>query len=155
MDCCFSSLFFSFFPFHHLFFPKLVRPSMLSFWTFTPGSFHSVFLYVFSLHLFSFLGGIYKVLLEFFMNLNINWSKLSSLIKIREFWKNINNWNLCPSMVFGWWFCNKFAWVILFYIETKACIPHLLIWDERFMTLDKNHLRIFKCEQMSILVKAN
>jgi hypothetical protein len=28
----------------------------------------------------------------------------------------------------------------------KACIHHLLIFDEKFMTLDKNSLGIFKYE---------
>jgi hypothetical protein len=49
-------------------------------------------------------------------------------------------------------------------METKIYILHLLVLDERFMNLDKNPLRIFKCKniknlsgfaQMSILVKAD
>jgi hypothetical protein len=36
--------------------------------------------------------------------------------------------------------------MVFFCFEIKACIPHLLILDERFMTLDKNPLEIFKCE---------
>jgi hypothetical protein len=102
-------LFFFLFPFHYVFLPKLVRPSMLFSWTFTPESFHNVFLHIFSLILFLFSRGIYTISQGFLMDSNINWSKLSPLIKMREFWTNINNWNLCPSMVLGWWFCNKFA----------------------------------------------
>jgi hypothetical protein len=49
-------------------------------------------------------------------------------------------------------------------METKIYILHLLVLDERFMTLDKNPLGILKCKnikilsgfaQMGILVKAN
>ena len=36
--------------------------------------------------------------------------------------------------------------MVFFCFETKACIPHLLILDDKFITLDKNHLGIFKCE---------
>jgi hypothetical protein len=44
----------------------------------------------------------------------------------------------------------------------KGMLPHLLIFNERFMTFDKNPLEIFKCEhikklsdfaQMGILIK--
>jgi hypothetical protein len=54
--------------------------------------------------------------------------------------------------------------VVFFCLEKKACLPHLLILDERSMTLDKNPLGIFKCEhtkklcgdaQMGISVKAD
>jgi hypothetical protein len=54
-------------------------------------------------------------------------------------------------MVFSFW-------------KTKACVSHLLISDETFMTLDKNLMGFFKCEhtkrlcdfaQMSISVKAD
>jgi len=107
----FSFSFLSFFSFHYLFLPKLVRPSILGSWIFTPWSFNSVFLHVFPLFpLFSsFSKGIYRVLLKFLMDSNIDRSKLSPLIKMRGFWINVNSWNLCPSMVLGWWFCNKFA----------------------------------------------
>jgi len=49
-------------------------------------------------------------------------------------------------------------------LETKAYIPHHLIMDERFMTLDKNPLKNFKYEhtkklsgfvQIGILVKTD
>jgi len=103
-----SLLLFTSFPFT-IFFPKLVRPSMLGSWTFTPGSFHSVFLPCFSSlsFYFYFSGGIYRVLLGSLMDSNIDRSKLSSLIKKREFWTNVNNQNLCLSMVLGQWFCDK------------------------------------------------
>jgi hypothetical protein len=54
--------------------------------------------------------------------------------------------------------------VVFSFLETKTCISHLLILDERFMALDKNPLRVFKCEhtkrlggfaQIGILVKVN
>ena len=79
------------------------------------------------------------------MDLNIDWSKLKLVIKMIGFWTNINSWNICPSMVLEWWFCNKFAWVVFFCLDTKACIPHHLILDERFMIFDKYPLGIFKC----------
>jgi hypothetical protein len=49
-------------------------------------------------------------------------------------------------------------------LKTKACIPHVLILDEIFVTFDKNPLGIFKCEhtkklsgftQIDILVKGD
>jgi hypothetical protein len=43
--------------------------------------------------------------------------------------------------------------VVLFYSETKAYIPHLLICDERFMTLNKNHLRTLDKMLLSSLKK--
>jgi hypothetical protein len=46
-------------------------------------------------------------LLGCLMDSNIDRSKLSSLIKMREFWTNVNNQNLCLSMVLGQWFSNK------------------------------------------------
>ena len=104
MNYSFPSLLFTSFPFT-IFFPKLGRPLILGSWTFTPKSFQSVFLPCFSSLFFS--GGIYRVLLGSLMNSNIDWLKLSFLIKIREFWTNVNSQNLCLSMVLGWWFCNK------------------------------------------------
>jgi hypothetical protein len=59
------------------------------------------------------------------------------------------------------WFLGM---VVFFFLETKACVSHLLILDERFMALDKNSLGFFKCEhtkklggftQIDILVKAD
>jgi len=102
------SLLFTSFPFI-IFFPKLVRPFMLGYWTFTPGSFYIVFLPCFSSlsFYFYFSGGIYRVLLGSLMDSNIDRLKLSSLIKMREFWTNVNNQNLYLLMVLGQWFCNK------------------------------------------------
>jgi hypothetical protein len=37
------------------------------------------------------------------------------------------------------------------FLKIKACISHLLISDEIFMALYKNHLRVFKCEHMKKL----
>ena len=41
--------------------------------------------------------------------------------------------------------------MVFFCLEKKACLPHLLILDERSMTLEKNPLGIFKCEHMKKL----
>jgi len=90
----FSFTFLSFFPFHYLFLPKLVRPAMLGSLTLTPRFFHSLFLHVFPL-IFLFLSGIYKILLGFLMDSNINWSKLSPLINI------FHNYKLCTYVVFS------------------------------------------------------
>lgn len=118
----FSSLFF--FSFHYLFLSKLVRPFMLSSWTFTPWSFHGVFSHITPFFLspfFYFTGGIYWVLLGFLMNSNINWSKLSSLIKIKGFWSIVNNWNLYLSIVLGCWFCKKFTrWFFFFWLKDRG-----------------------------------
>jgi len=105
----FSFSFIYFFSFHYIFSKACYRRSMLGSWTFTPGSFHSVFLPCFSSlsFYFYFSGGIYRVLLGCLMDSNIDRSKLSSLIKMREFWTNVNNQNLCLSMVLGQWFSNK------------------------------------------------
>jgi hypothetical protein len=46
-------------------------------------------------------------LLGSLMDSNIDRLKLSSLIKMREFWTNVNNQNLYLLMVLGQWFCNK------------------------------------------------
>jgi len=37
------------------------------------------------------------------------------------------------------------------FLKIKACISHLLITDEIFTVLNKNHLRVFKCEHMKKL----
>jgi threonyl-tRNA synthetase len=63
-------------------------------------------------------------------------------------------------------FVTNFPRLFFFFfcLKTMACIPHVLILDERFMTFDKNPLRIFKCEhtkklsgfaQVGIFVKAD
>ena len=52
-------------------------------------------------------------------------------------------------MIFG---DDCFAYVIFFFLKTKTCISHLLISDERFMAIDKNHMGVFKCEHIKKLV---
>jgi len=41
--------------------------------------------------------------------------------------------------------------VVFSFLETKTCISHFLILDERFIALDKNPPRVFKCEHMKML----
>jgi hypothetical protein len=96
----FLLFFLSFFSFHYLFLSKLVKPFMLSFWTFTPGFFHSVFLHIFP-PFFHFAGVIYWILPGFLLDSNIDWSKFSLLIKMREFWTNINSWNFVLKWFWG------------------------------------------------------
>jgi hypothetical protein len=56
------------------------------------------------------------------------------------------------------------SYMVFSFFETKLCISHLMISDERFMALDRNPLGFFKYEhtkrlggftQIGILVKAN
>jgi hypothetical protein len=96
----FLLFFLSFFSFHYLFLSKFVKPFMLSFWTFTPGFFHSVFLHIFPLF-FHFAGVIYWILPGFLIDSNIDWSKFSLLIKMREFWTNTNSWNFVLKWFWG------------------------------------------------------
>ena len=38
--------------------------------------------------------------------------------------------------------------MVFSFLKKKACISHILIVDERFIALDKNPLRVLKCEHM-------
>ena len=78
------------------FFPKLFRPSMLGFWTFTIGYINKVF----PTFVFSFFSLFLGFFLDFFVDSLEDWSKLNPFIKMRELWTIVNSWNLYPSMVF-------------------------------------------------------
>lgn len=41
--------------------------------------------------------------------------------------------------------------MVFSFFKTKACISQLFIADEKFMALDKNNLRVFKCEHLKRL----
>jgi hypothetical protein len=41
--------------------------------------------------------------------------------------------------------------VVFSFFETKTCISHILISNERFMALDKNLLGVFNCEHTKML----
>ena len=60
---------------------------------------------------------------------------------------------IAKTFVLQWFWDGNFVTNLprWFFFETMACLHHLLILDERFMTHDKNPLEILKCEHMKTL----